>query len=228
MVEWWAPSPSPPFPFRCLGLLCSRSVMAQSQTQLVVIGHPLPIQMMPLRQMSLSLLRLLSLLLMTFLHRLVKLANQKLVLSMLWSMGVTPAMLANDLNIPEFSTEESQLSEGMLWGYSSDPPSCTLWGDSVPAAGDGIESPPPPMPQAVENGSSSPVPCISLLEDSPGLSAEKAAMPSTYSHDMKRAEFNDYKKFLALAKEKLADMKRRDSHLGAEVFTSLLFSPPGQ
>ena len=142
--------------------------------------------------------------------------------------GGDPAMLANDLNIPEFSTEESQLLEGMLWGYSSDPPSCTLWGDSVPAAGDGIESPPPPMPEAVENGSSSPVPCISLLDDSPGLSAEKAAMPSTFSHDMKRAEFNDYKKFLALAKEKLADMKRRDSHLGAEVFTSLLFSPPGQ
>jgi hypothetical protein len=63
--------------------------MAQSQTQLVVIGHLLPIQMMPLRQMSLSLLRLLSLLLMTLLHRLVKLANQKLVLKMLWSMGVT-------------------------------------------------------------------------------------------------------------------------------------------
>ena len=62
--------------------------------------------------------------------------------------GGDPAMLANDLNIPEFSTEESQLSEGMLWGYSSDPPSCTLWGDSVPAAGDGIESPPPPMPEA--------------------------------------------------------------------------------
>ena len=142
--------------------------------------------------------------------------------------GGDPTMLANDLNIPEFSTEESQLLEGMLWGYSSDPPSCTLWGASVPAAGDGIESPPPPMPEAVENGSSSPVPCISLLDDSPGLSAEKAAMPSTFSHDMKRAEFNDYKKFLALAKEKLAEMKRRDSHLGAEVFTSLLFSPPGQ
>ena len=125
--------------------------------------------------------------------------------------GGDPAMLPNDLNIPEFSTEESQLLEGMLWGYSADPPSMSLWGDSVPAAGDGIE---PPMPEAAENGCSSPVPCISLLDDSPGLAAEKAAMPSTYSHDMKRAEFNDYKKFLALAKEKLADMKRGDSHLG--------------
>ena len=127
-------------------------------------------------------------------------------------------MLANDLNIPEFSTEDSQLLEGMLWGYSADPPSCTLWGDSVPAAGDGVEPPSPwsPLRRAIENGSSSPVPvpCISLLEDSPDLAAEKAAMISTYSHDMKRAEFDDYKKFLAMAKEKLADiMKHRDSHL---------------
>ena len=53
--------------------------MAQSQTQLVVMADQI---MVPLRQMSLSLLSL-------FLMTLLKLVNQKLVLKMLWSMGVT-------------------------------------------------------------------------------------------------------------------------------------------
>lgn len=110
-----------------------------------------------------------------------------------------------DVEIPEFSTEDSELPEAFPW-------SAYVFSDED----EPIEEPKSPA--------ASSVPCIQI-EDSPGLAAEKALLPSDVSRDMNRAEFDDYKKFLCMVKTKLASMTHgsEEPHLSLGLSSFLLF-----